>query len=63
MPFPSLESSLAPDMEEVSFWTQLEAALQHIQAELQKPGVGLTLNLLKAANASWLPLPWTITRD
>jgi len=48
-PFPSLESSLAPDLEEVSFWTQLEAALQHIQAELQKPGVELTLNLLKAA--------------
>ena len=48
-PFPSLESSLTPDLEEVSFWTQLEAALQHIQTELQKPGVQLTLNLLKAA--------------
>ena len=48
-PFPSLESSSAPDLEEVSFWTQLEAALQHIQSELQKPSVELTLNLLKAA--------------
>jgi dynein heavy chain 1 len=48
-PFPSLESSQAPDTEEVSFWTQLEAALQHVQQELKKPGVELTLNLLKAA--------------
>lgn len=48
-PFPSLESSQAPDTEEVSFWTQLEAALQHVQHELKKPGVELTLNLLKAA--------------
>lgn len=48
-PFPSLESSHAPDMEEVSFWTQLEGALHHVQEELKKPGVELTLNLLKAA--------------
>jgi dynein heavy chain 1 len=48
-PFPSLESSSAPDLEEVSFWTQLEAALEHVQSELQKPTVEVTLNLLKAA--------------
>lgn len=48
-PFPSLESSSAPDLEEVSFWTQLEASLEHVQSELQKPTVQVTLNLLKAA--------------
>ena len=48
-PFPSLESSSTPDLEEVSFWMQLETALKQIQSELQKPTVEITLNLLKAA--------------
>jgi len=37
------------DLEEVSFWTNLDMALKHIQTELTKPSVLLTLSILKAA--------------
>lgn len=47
--FPSVDSSNAADLEEVSFWLQLEEALQTIPNELKRPEVELTLNLLKAA--------------
>lgn len=48
--FPSVDSSSnSADLEEVSFWLQLEVALQEIPQELSKPDVELTLNLLKAA--------------
>jgi dynein heavy chain 1, cytosolic len=47
--FPSVDSSNSADLEEVSFWLQLEEALQKIPQELSRPDVELTLNLLKAA--------------
>lgn len=47
--FPSVESNTAADLEEVSFWLQLEIALQQIPQELARPEVELTLNVLKAA--------------
>lgn len=37
------------DLEEVSYWANLHAALQHIREELAKPSTVLTLNLLKSA--------------
>lgn len=51
-PFPSVvddASKTAGDLEEVSFWLQLELALQQIPQELARPEVELTVNLLKAA--------------
>ena len=47
--FPSVDSSSSADLEEVSFWLQLEEALQGIPDELRRPEVEITLNLLKAA--------------
>lgn len=48
--FPSVDSSSSSaDLEEVSFWLQLEIALQQIPQELARSDVELTLNLLKAA--------------
>lgn len=47
--FPSVDSSNSADLEEVSFWLQLEVALQQIPQELARPDVELTLNVLKAA--------------
>lgn len=47
--FPSVDSSTSADLEEVSFWLQLEVALQQIPQELARSDVELTLNVLKAA--------------
>eukprot|EP00562_Extubocellulus_spinifer_P009490 CAMPEP_0178491962 /NCGR_PEP_ID=MMETSP0696-20121128/11685_1 /TAXON_ID=265572 /ORGANISM="Extubocellulus spinifer, Strain CCMP396" /LENGTH=4359 /DNA_ID=CAMNT_0020119857 /DNA_START=116 /DNA_END=13193 /DNA_ORIENTATION=+ len=51
-PFPSgsdEETEVNADLEEVSFWTELEVALKHIRGELSKPEVVLTLAMLKEA--------------
>jgi hypothetical protein len=38
-----------PDLEEVTFWLCLDEALKHIQSELTKPSVLLTIALLRSA--------------
>ena len=51
-PFPSgdsEETEANADLEEVSFWTELEVALKNIRGELSKPEVVLTLTMLKEA--------------
>ena len=51
-PFPSgdnEETEANADLEEVSFWTELEVALKNIRGELSKPEVILTLTMLKEA--------------
>lgn len=51
-PFPSgenEETEANADLEEVSFWTELEVALKNIRGELTKPEVVLTLTMLKEA--------------
>lgn len=51
-PFPSgsdEETEVNADLEEVSFWTELEVALKNIRGELSKPEVVLTLAMLKEA--------------
>ena len=47
--FPSVDSTNSAALEEVSFWLQLEEALQQIPNQLSRPDVELSLNVLKAA--------------
>jgi hypothetical protein len=48
-PFPVDSASAAAALDEVAFWTQLQAELHSIQQQLKEPGVELTTGMLREA--------------